>query len=31
MLGCGEAVCDTTLIVACNYDPRGNVLGRKPY
>jgi len=31
MLGCGEAVCDTTLIVACNYDPPGNVLGRKPY
>lgn len=31
MLGCGEAVCDTTLIVACNYDPPGNVLGRKPF
>ncbi|MGQ0578400.1 MAG: CAP domain-containing protein [Betaproteobacteria bacterium] len=31
MLGCGEAVCDSTLIVACNYDPPGNVLGRKPF
>jgi pathogenesis-related protein 1 len=31
MLGCGEAVCETTLIVACNYDPPGNVLGRKPF
>ena len=31
MLGCGESVCDTTLIVACNYDPPGNILGRKPF
>lgn len=31
MLGCGEAQCGTMLIVACNYDPPGNVLGRKPY
>ena len=30
-LGCGEAVCRNTLIVACNYDPPGKVLGRKPY
>ena len=30
-LGCGEAVCDKTLIVACNYDPPGNTIGRKPY
>jgi pathogenesis-related protein 1 len=29
--GCGEALCRNTLIVACNYDPPGNVLGRKPY
>jgi len=28
---CGEALCRNTLIVACNYDPPGNVLGRKPY
>ena len=31
MLGCGESVCNTTLIVACNYDPPGNILGRKPF
>lgn len=30
-LGCGEAVCRRTLIVACNYDPPGNVIGRRPY
>ena len=30
-LGCGQAVCRNTLIVACNYDPPGNVIGRKPY
>jgi pathogenesis-related protein 1 len=30
-LGCGEATCNKSLIVACNYDPPGNVLGRRPY
>ena len=30
-LGCGQAVCRNTLIVACNYDPPGNVIGRRPY
>jgi pathogenesis-related protein 1 len=30
-VGCGEAVCNGTLLVACNYDPPGNVLGRTPY
>ncbi len=30
-LGCGQAICSNTLIVACNYNPVGNVLGRKPY
>jgi pathogenesis-related protein 1 len=30
-VGCGEAVCNKTLIVACNYDPAGNVIGRRPY
>jgi len=30
-LGCGEAICNGTLLVACNYDPSGNYLGRKPY
>jgi pathogenesis-related protein 1 len=31
MLGCGEAVCNALLLVTCNYDPPGNVLGRKPF
>ena len=30
-LGCGEAICDKTLIVTCNYDPPGNYIGRRPY
>jgi pathogenesis-related protein 1 len=30
-LGCGQAICRGTLIVACNYDPPGNFIGRKPY
>lgn len=30
-LGCGEAACNKTLIVACNYDPPGNYIGRRPY
>ena len=30
-LGCGQAICRNTLIVACNYEPAGNVMGRKPY
>ena len=30
-LGCGQAVCRNTLIVACNYDPPGNFMGRRPY
>lgn len=30
-LGCGEAICDATRLVACNYDPPGNILGRRPY
>jgi pathogenesis-related protein 1 len=30
-LGCGQAICKGTLIVACNYDPPGNFLGQKPY
>lgn len=30
-LGCGQSQCDGTLIVACNYDPPGNVIGHKPY
>lgn len=30
-LGCGQAICSNTLIVACNYAPAGNVIGRRPY
>jgi len=30
-MGCGEASCNKMLIIACNYDPPGNFLGRKPY
>ncbi|HEY0720056.1 MAG TPA: CAP domain-containing protein [Gammaproteobacteria bacterium] len=30
-IGCGEAVCNGYLMVACNYDPPGNYLGEKPY
>lgn len=30
-LGCGQAICRNTLIVACNYAPAGNVIGRRPY
>jgi pathogenesis-related protein 1 len=30
-IGCGEATCSGSLLVACNYDPPGNYLGRKPY
>jgi pathogenesis-related protein 1 len=30
-LGCGQAICRNTLLVACNYNPAGNVMGRKPY
>lgn len=30
-VGCGEALCNGTLLVACNYDPPGNYLGHKPY
>lgn len=30
-VGCGEAMCGGTLLVACNYDPPGNWMGKKPY
>lgn len=30
-LGCGEAICNARRLVACNYDPAGNMLGRTPY
>lgn len=30
-VGCAQAVCKNLLIVVCNYDPAGNILGEKPY
>lgn len=30
-LGCGQSTCNLTLIVACNYAPPGNYIGRRPY
>lgn len=30
-VGCARALCRGRLIVVCNYDPPGNVLGEKPY
>ena len=30
-IGCAKAECNGNLIIVCNYDPPGNVLGQKPY
>ncbi len=30
-VGCAKVECDGNIIVVCNYDPPGNVLGQKPY
>lgn len=30
-VGCGIAECDDYIIVVCNYNPPGNILGQKPY
>jgi pathogenesis-related protein 1 len=30
-IGCAKAECNSNLIVVCNYNPPGNVLGQKPY
>jgi uncharacterized protein YkwD len=30
-LGCGAASCGNAEIWVCNYDPPGNVIGRKPF
>jgi pathogenesis-related protein 1 len=30
-IGCATGRCKGNLIVVCNYDPRGNILGQKPY
>ena len=31
LLGCAKAVCTNGVVVVCNYDPAGNLLGQKPY
>ena len=30
-IGCGKTECEGKVIIVCNYDPPGNVLGEKPY
>lgn len=30
-IGCAKAECNGKVIIVCNYDPPGNVLGQKPY
>jgi pathogenesis-related protein 1 len=30
-IGCAKAECRGKVIVVCNYDPPGNVIGEKPY
>jgi pathogenesis-related protein 1 len=30
-LGCAKVECGSKVIIVCNYDPPGNVLGRTPY
>jgi pathogenesis-related protein 1 len=30
-IGCAKAECRGNVIIVCNYDPPGNVLGEKPY
>ena len=30
-VGCAKVECKGSIIVVCNYDPPGNVIGQKPY
>ena len=30
-VGCAKVECKGNIIVVCNYDPPGNILGQKPY
>ncbi len=30
-IGCAKVECNSNIIVVCNYDPPGNILGQKPY
>lgn len=30
-VGCGQSLCNGMLILVCNYQPAGNIMGRRPY
>jgi hypothetical protein len=30
-IGCATGMCRGKLLVVCNYDPQGNIIGQKPY
>jgi pathogenesis-related protein 1 len=30
-IGCAKAQCGSNVIIVCNYDPPGNILGRRPH
>lgn len=30
-IGCAKVECNDNIIIVCNYDPPGNILGQKPY
>jgi pathogenesis-related protein 1 len=30
-IGCGKAECEGKILIVCNYDPPGNMVGKKPY
>lgn len=30
-VGCGKAICSGNVVVVCNYDPPGNIVGEKPF
>jgi pathogenesis-related protein 1 len=30
-VGCAKASCNGMVIIGCNYDPPGNMIGQKPY
>lgn len=30
-LGCAKASCGDNLVIVCNYNPAGNMIGKKPY
>jgi len=30
-VGCAKAICSGNMVIVCNYDPPGNIIGEKPY